>query len=68
MENIVKNAAECNFVIDRDKTGKYYWKLRNSGKSILCVGETYKTKDACVKAIESVRRFCETSELVDDEA
>lgn len=67
MENIVKNAAECNFVIDRDKSRKYYWKLRNSVKSILCVGETYKTKADCISAIESVRRFCETSELVEEE-
>lgn len=67
MENIVKNVAECNFVIDRDKSRKYYWKLRNSVKSILCVGETYKTKADCISAIESVRRFCETSELVEEE-
>lgn len=66
MNNIIKNAAACNFIIDRDKNGKYYYKLRNAQKSILCVGETYKTQAACESAIDSVRRFCQTSELVEE--
>ena len=65
MENIKKNALANNFIIDRDKTGRYYYKLRNTQKSILCVGETYDTLDRCVSAIESVKKFCNSAKLVE---
>lgn len=58
---VKRNAAEGNFVIDRDKFGRYYYKLRNSAKSVICIGETYEKLDSCMKAIESVRRFAATA-------
>lgn len=64
MENIKKNALASNFVIDKDKTDRYYYKLRNSQKTILCVGETYDSIDSCISAIESVRKFCNSAKLV----
>ncbi len=67
MENIKKNALASNFIIDKDKTGRYYYKLRNSQKSILCVGETYDSIDSCISAIESVRKFCNSAKLVENE-
>ena len=63
LEAVVKNAAEGNFVIDRDKFGRYYYKLRNAQKSMICIGETYDSLLSCVKAIETVRRYCATATL-----
>ena len=58
VENVQKNARNNNFVIDHDKNGKFYYKLRNMQKSTICVGESYDTVAACSSAIESVKKFC----------
>ena len=63
VESIKKNAADGNFVIDRDKFGRYYYKLRNARKSVICMGESYDSLPSCVKAIETVRRYCATAVL-----
>ena len=63
IESIKKNAADGNFVIDRDKFGRYYYKLRNARKSVICMGESYDSLPSCVKAIETVRRYCATAIL-----
>lgn len=60
IENVRVNAKENNFVIDRDKNGRYYYKLRNVQKNTLCVGESYETLAACSSAIESVKKFCDS--------
>ena len=57
IEAVTKNAIAGNFIIDRDKFGRYYYKLRNAQKSVICIGEAYESLDSCVSAIESVRRF-----------
>lgn len=57
VSSVKKNAEQGNFIIDRDKFGRYYYKLRNSLKSVICIGETYDTLESCTSAIESVRRF-----------
>ena len=59
--SVKKNAADGNFIIDHDKFGRYYYKLRNAQKSVICIGEAYDTLDGCVSAIESVRRFAATA-------
>ncbi len=61
--SVKKNSLEGNFIIDKDKSGKFYYKLRNAQKSVICIGETYDSLDLCVKAIESVRKFAEISEI-----
>ncbi len=63
VESVKKNAEEGNFVIDRDKFGRYYYKLRNAQKSVICIGEAYESLDSCKSAIESVRKFALNSEL-----
>lgn len=63
MENVKKYAKEGNFVIDKDKFGNFYYKLRNSQKSVVCIGETYDKLESCISALESVRRFALNSEL-----
>ena len=61
IENVKKYAEQGNFIIDRDKFGRFYYKLRNAQKSVICMGESYDTLDSCVNAIESVRRFSLTA-------
>ena len=58
---VKKNAAEGNFIIDHDKFGRFYYKLRNVQKSVICIGEAYDTLESCTSAIESVRRFAATA-------
>ncbi len=65
IESVKKNAFDGNFIIDRDKFGRFYYKLRNSQKSVICIGEAYDSLDACTKALESVRRFAINSIVVE---
>ncbi|MBQ8427222.1 MAG: DUF1508 domain-containing protein [Clostridia bacterium] len=64
IESVKKNAKDGNFIIDRDKFKRYYYKLRNAQKSVICIGEAYESLDSCVSAIESVRRFALYSNVV----
>ena len=58
INTIVKNiTGNGTFVIYRDKNDNYYFKLKTTGNKLLCVGETYRSKDQCAKAVESVRRL-----------
>ena len=66
IESVKKNSFDGNFIIDRDKFGRFYYKLRNAKKTVLCIGESYDTVDGCKNAIESVRRNAFVSELVED--
>ena len=68
IESIKKNSAEGNFVIDKDKFGRFYYKLRNSLKSVICIGEGYDTLEACTSALESVRKFAATAVMPGDAA
>ncbi|MBQ7374092.1 MAG: YegP family protein [Clostridia bacterium] len=65
IETITTNGLAGNFIIDVDKKGRYFFKLRNAQKSTLCVGETYAEQARCESAIESVRRFLKTAKLAD---
>ncbi len=66
IEMVKKNAEAGNFIIDKDKFGRYYYKLRNAQKSVICIGEAYDTLESCTNAIESVRRFALSATLADD--
>lgn len=66
IDSVKKNAEAGNFIIDHDKFGRFYYKLRNAQKSVICIGEAYDTLDSCVSAIESVRRFALNAVMVED--
>ncbi len=66
IESVKKYAEQGNFIIDHDKFGRFYYKLRNAQKSVICMGESYETLDSCTSAIESVRRFALTAILVEE--
>ena len=65
IDNITQNAEVGNFIIDSDKKGRYFFKLRNDRKLTLCIGETYSQLSACQSAIESVRGFLKTAKLAE---
>ena len=65
IENIKKNAADGNFIIDKDKNNRFFYRLRNDLNSTLAIGETYEKQPSCISAIESVRRFSATAEIVE---
>ena len=66
IESVKKNSLEGNFIIEKDKFNKFYYKLRNAQKTVICVGETYEKLDSCISAIESVRYFAINSSLVSE--
>lgn len=65
VENITQNGLNGNFIIDSDKKGRYFFKIRNAQKLTLCVGETYSQLTACQSAIESVFGFLKTAKLAE---
>lgn len=65
VENITQNGLNGNFIIDSDKKGRYFFKIRNAQKLTLCVGETYSQLSACQSAIESVFAFLKTAKLAE---
>ena len=67
IENISQNGIAGNFIVDSDKKGRYFFKLRNATKVTLCVGETYSQLQACLSAIDSVRSFLKTAKLADNQ-
>ncbi len=68
IEAVKKNALAGNFIVEKDKSGRFYYKLRNIQKSVICIGETYDTLDACISSLESVRRFALNSVVVLEQA
>lgn len=66
VDSVKKNAKDGNFIIDHDKSGRFYYKLRNAQKSVICIGEAYEKLDSCISAIESVRRFALTAIMIED--
>lgn len=67
IESVKKNSLAGNFIIDKDKFGRFYYKLRNAQKSVICIGEAYESLESCVSALESVRRFAYTAIISDAE-
>ncbi len=65
--NISQNGIAGNFIVDCDKKGRYFFKLRNATKVTLCIGETYSQLQACLSAIDSVRSFLKTAKLSDNQ-
>lgn len=65
--NISQNGIAGNFIVDCDKKGRYFFKLRNATKVTLCIGETYSQLQACLSAIDSVRSFLKTAKLADNQ-
>lgn len=63
IETVKEYALQGNFRIDRDKSKRFYWKLRNNQKSVICIGEAYESLDSCFKSLETVRRYVASAVL-----
>lgn len=63
---IIKGVASGKFVIYRDKNDNYYYKLKTQNNRLLCVGEIYRAKDQCERAVESVKRIAPASTIEDE--
>ncbi|MBQ3116675.1 MAG: DUF1508 domain-containing protein [Clostridia bacterium] len=63
---IIKGVETGNFVIYQDKNKNFYYKLKTANNRLLCVGEIYKAKDQCLKAVESVKRIAKVCEIDED--
>ena len=48
------------------RNGDYVLKIYAGNGQLLCLGEHYSTKQLCLSAVESVKRFAETAEIVED--
>ena len=58
------NIEKGNFRIVLTKRGDYIYKLLNKNGQLLCLGEHYKTKQRCLNAVESVKRFATNSHVL----
>lgn len=62
-----RNVKEGTLIVDADKNGTYRFKLFSVKGSLIGVGETYKSRQACESSILSVKRFAETATLIEDQ-
>ncbi len=58
-----KNIANGNIRAVVTRNGDYIFKIFNGNGQLLCLGGHYKTKQLCLNAIESVKRFAESARL-----
>jgi uncharacterized protein YegP (UPF0339 family) len=61
INNFKKAVYVGNFLIDEDKFGRFRFILRGAGFSTVYVGESYTTRAACEKIINSVKNFSRTA-------
>ncbi|OHE40975.1 MAG: hypothetical protein A2Y16_04965 [Tenericutes bacterium GWF2_57_13] len=65
IEAVKNEIRHATFRVDRDKQGRYQFKLFASNNQQLLTGETYGSKDNCVSALDSVRRFALGARIID---
>ncbi len=61
--NTINNGT---FSIDSEKNGTFRYKLFKADGSLYGVGEGYKTRQSAESALESVKNFCNTSNILED--
>lgn len=66
IEAFKKHVNTGEFVVDEDKFGFFRFKLYTDAGKLLGVGESYKSRPACVSSIESVKRFSLSATVVED--
>ena len=50
-----------------DKNDKWYFHLRAVNNEVICASQGYKTKQNCIKGIESVKKNAGTAEIFEIE-
>lgn len=83
IESVRKNAVEAKledqtvenfeqvtnpkFEVYKDKAGEFRFRLKARNGEIIVTGEGYKSKDGCLKGIESIRKNAPEADLVIEE-
>ena len=55
-----------SFEVYKDAAGEYRFKLKAANNQVIAVSEGYKTKDACLNGIESVRESSQKAEIKEE--
>ncbi|MDD3043481.1 MAG: YegP family protein [Methanosarcinaceae archaeon] len=53
------------FEIYKDKSGGYRFRLRARNGQIIATGQAYKSKEGCLKGIESVKQNAPIAEIIE---
>ncbi len=67
IETIKKNIEKDNFEISVDKNDTANFKLFGSNMGLLCIGEGYGSRESALSAIESVKHFFNSVQIVSEE-
>ncbi len=60
------NIKNGNFRILLTKQGDYVYKLLNGNKQLLCLGDHYRTKRLCERAVEIIKKYAAHSPVLTD--
>ena len=59
------NMADAHFEVFKDASGQFRFRLRAPNGEPIAASEAYKTKEACMDGITSVRKNAPTAKLKD---
>ena len=66
LDSIKENINQDRFQIHSDKNDHFFFKLKNGANKLQAMGQVYSTKQSAKNSINSVKRFAETAEIVDE--
>ncbi|HUU74929.1 MAG TPA: YegP family protein [Methanoregulaceae archaeon] len=55
----------AKFEVYPDKEGKYRFRLKAPNGEIIAIGQGYKSKESCLKGIESVKQNAPGAEVIE---
>ena len=55
----------AKFEVFKGKGGDFRFRLKAANGKVICQGQGYKSKDACVKGIESIKKNAGTAAIVE---
>ncbi|MDX2438084.1 MAG: DUF1508 domain-containing protein [Acidobacteriota bacterium] len=58
----------AKFEVFTGKTGDFRFRLKAANGRVICQGQGYKTKDACLKGIESIKTNAARAAVVETNA
>lgn len=64
LKNFKKAVYIGRFFVDKDKFGRFRFILRGTNATTVYIGESYTTKQACEKIIESTKSFIKTATVM----
>jgi uncharacterized protein YegP (UPF0339 family) len=60
-----RKRKNARFIVYKDSSKQYRFRLRAPNNEIIAVSEAYKTKAACIRGIESVIKSASEAEIKD---